>query len=60
MSEHFLRLKDIADKLGATPKYLREQRCRGKFSLPLVKVDRMLGCRESVFDRWLIENEKVA
>jgi predicted DNA-binding transcriptional regulator AlpA len=60
MAERFLRLPQIAALLGTSPKYLREKRCRGKFSLPLVRIDRMLGCRESVYQQWLEESGRVA
>jgi len=51
--ERFLRLEHIAKLLGTNTKYLREQRCRGKFTLPLVRKDGMLGCFGTAYLEWM-------
>lgn len=51
--ERFLNLKIIARRLYTTPQSIREKRCRGTLTLPLVKRDGMLGCPQSVFNQWV-------
>ena len=53
MTEQFMSMKTIAARLDTNVKTLTEERARGKFTLPMVKVGRMLRCTETAFNEWV-------
>lgn len=62
MSDRFLRIKDIAERLGIKPRSVIEYRCKNRLTLTFIKKDGMLGCFESDYRRWMerTDNQKLA
>lgn len=56
----FLNIKEIAQRMDKKPSTIHTYRSRGEFTLPMVKVGRMLGCFESDFETWLKNNGRAS
>lgn len=55
MVDRFLRLKEVAERLGIKRRTLIEYRSRKKLIIPIIKLGGMTGICESAFNAWLAE-----
>lgn len=51
--------KDAAELLGVTPGTLQVWRCTGRYSIPFVKVGRLVRYRRSTLESWLESRTRV-
>ena len=57
--EKFLNIQKIAEIMGVKPRTIYNKRNLGKFSLPLVKRGRTMGCMDYEFKAWMDRKEAV-